>query len=79
MEYAAKTCEVPFETSERVAKEIAAVESMCVLWAMGITQHSAGSDGSTAMSNLLLVTGNYMRPGCGAYPTPAPRHLRKQR
>ena len=27
-----------------------------------------GSDTSTAISNLLLVTGNYMRPGTGAYP-----------
>ena len=26
------------------------------------------SDTSTAISNLLLVTGNYMRPGAGAYP-----------
>jgi formate dehydrogenase major subunit len=41
---------------------------MCILWAMGITQHTRASDESTAISNLLLVTGNYMRPGCGAYP-----------
>ena len=68
MAYASKTCEVPLETLERVANEIAAAETMCVLWAMGITQHIAASDGSTAISNLLLVTGNYMRPGCGAYP-----------
>ena len=27
-----------------------------------------GSDTSTAISNLLLATGNYMRPGTGAYP-----------
>jgi formate dehydrogenase major subunit len=68
MEYASKICEVPLETLERVAREIATAESMCVLWAMGITQHTTGSDESTAVSNLLLVTGNYMRPGCGAYP-----------
>src|SRR6202140_4588624 len=47
---------------------IAEAESMCVLWAMGVTQHSQGSDTSTAISNLLLVTGNYMRTGTGAYP-----------
>ncbi len=35
---------------------------------MGVTQHRIGSDTSTAISNLLLVTGNYMRPGTGAYP-----------
>ena len=33
---------------------------------MGVTQHAVGSDTSTAISNLMLVTGNYMRPGTGA-------------
>ena len=42
--------------------------SVCILWAMGVTQHVMGSDTSTAISNLLLATGNYMRPGTGAYP-----------
>jgi formate dehydrogenase major subunit len=68
MEYAAETCGVPIATLKSVAEEIATAENMCVLWAMGITQHTDGSDGSTAISNLLLITGNYMRPGCGAYP-----------
>jgi formate dehydrogenase major subunit len=31
MECAARTCAVPIETLERVAKEIAAVDTMCVL------------------------------------------------
>jgi len=35
---------------------------------MGVTQQKGGSDTSTAISNLLLSTGNYMRPGTGAYP-----------
>jgi formate dehydrogenase major subunit len=68
MEFAAKTCNVPLETLERVAHEIALAESTCILWAMGVTQHCGGSDTSTAISNLLLVSGNYMRPGTGAYP-----------
>ncbi|WP_420802007.1 molybdopterin oxidoreductase family protein [Staphylococcus saccharolyticus] len=34
----------------------------------GITQQDIGSDLSTAISNLLLVTGNYRKPGAGAYP-----------
>ena len=53
---------------KRIAETIAAAESVCVLWAMGVTQHVMGSDTSTAISNLLLATGNYMRPGTGAYP-----------
>ena len=47
---------------------IAEANGVCILWAMGVTQHSMGSDTSTAISNLLLVTGNYMRTGTGAYP-----------
>ncbi len=43
-------------------------KTLCIVWAMGITQHSHGSDASTAISNLLLVTGNYGRPGTGGYP-----------
>src|SRR6202140_1715318 len=54
---------------------IAEAESMCVLWAMGVTQHSQGSDTSTAISNLLLVTGNYMRTGTGAYPLRGHNHV----
>jgi formate dehydrogenase major subunit len=68
MEYAAETCGLPIETLMTVAMMIAEAERVCILWAMGVTQHSNGSDTSTAISNLLLVSGNYMRPGTGAYP-----------
>jgi formate dehydrogenase major subunit len=47
---------------------IVEAKGVCILWAMGITQHTMGSDSSTAISNLLLITGNYMRTGTGAYP-----------
>jgi formate dehydrogenase major subunit len=68
LEFASERCGLPIDTLKKVAHMIADAESMCVLWAMGITQHSQGSDSSTAISNLLLITGNYMRPGTGAYP-----------
>jgi len=68
MEFAAETCGLPIETLKKVADMIVEAEGVCVLWAMGVTQHSMGSDTSTAISNLLLVTGNYMRTGTGAYP-----------
>jgi len=68
LEFASKTCNLPVETLKRVAQMIVEAKGVCILWAMGITQHSNGSDSSTAISNLLLVTGNYMRPGTGAYP-----------
>jgi len=68
MEFAAETCGLSIATLKKLAHMIADADGVCVLWAMGITQHSMGSDGSTAISNLLLVTRNYMRTGTGAYP-----------
>ena len=68
LEMASERCGLPIETIKTVAHMIAEAGSVCVLWAMGVTQHSMGSDTSTAISNLLLATGNYMRPGTGAYP-----------
>ncbi|MBC8105652.1 MAG: formate dehydrogenase subunit alpha, partial [Anaerolineae bacterium] len=65
---AAQSCGLPIETLKNVAHMITSAERVCILWAMGVTQHTMGSDTSTAISNLLLITGNYMRPGTGAYP-----------
>jgi formate dehydrogenase major subunit len=68
MEASSRICGLSIETLEAVAQAVAGAKRMCILWAMGVTQHHQGSDTSTAISNLLLVTGNYMRPGTGAYP-----------
>jgi formate dehydrogenase major subunit len=68
LEFAAERCGLAIESLKKVADMIAHAERVCILWAMGVTQHSQGSDTSTAISNLLLVSGNYMRPGTGAYP-----------
>jgi formate dehydrogenase major subunit len=68
MEYASKVCGIPLETLKQIAHMVAEASGTCILWAMGVTQHSCGSDTSTAISNLLLMSGNYMRTGTGAYP-----------
>jgi formate dehydrogenase major subunit len=68
LEAAEKACGISIDVLKKVADMIANADRMCILWAMGITQHTMGSDSSTAISNLLLITGNYMRPGTGAYP-----------
>jgi formate dehydrogenase major subunit len=68
LEMAAERTGLSKEMLVETARMIASAERVCVLWAMGVTQHTMGSDTSTAISNLLLATGNYMRPGTGAYP-----------
>jgi len=68
LEYAEKVTGLSVERLKQVANEIASAKSVCVLWAMGVTQHCGGSDTSTAICNMLLATGNFKRPGTGAYP-----------
>lgn len=66
--YAERITGIPRQALIDTAETIGRAKNVCLLWAMGITQHSHGSDTSTALSNLLLVTGNYGKPGSGGYP-----------
>jgi formate dehydrogenase major subunit len=68
LEFAEQVTGIPVTTLKQVADEIAKVDKVCILWAMGVTQHCGGSDTSTSICNLLLTTGNFKRPGTGAYP-----------
>lgn len=68
LEYAEELTNIPQEELKAIAKQVVSVDKVAICWAMGVTQHQLGSDTSTAISNLLLVTGNYMRNGTGAYP-----------
>jgi formate dehydrogenase major subunit len=52
----------------RFATMVHEAKDVVIAWAMGITQHQDGSETSTAISNLLLLTGNYGRPATGGYP-----------
>ncbi|RTX85755.1 molybdopterin oxidoreductase family protein, partial [Mammaliicoccus vitulinus] len=68
LEYAENKTGISQAELKHIAKQITEVNTLSICWAMGVTQHRIGSDTSTAISNLLLITGNYMRPGTGAYP-----------
>ncbi|WP_147804377.1 formate dehydrogenase subunit alpha [Alkalicoccus halolimnae] len=68
LDYAEKNTGLTREEIINVAEMIAEADTVCSLWAMGVTQHVGGSDTSTAISNLMLITGNYGKPGAGTYP-----------
>ncbi|RZI52360.1 formate dehydrogenase subunit alpha [Aeribacillus pallidus] len=68
LEYAEEVTGISKDTLIKVAETIHQSKTMVICWAMGVTQQQRGSDTSTAISNLLLVTGNYGKPGTGAYP-----------
>lgn len=68
LDYAEDMTGISKETLIEVAEMIRDADGTCVLWGMGVTQNTGGSYTSAAISNLLLATGNYRRPGAGAYP-----------
>lgn len=59
---------IPKDQIIRLATMIHESKGTCILWAMGVTQHQDGSETSTAIANLLLLTGNFGRTGTGGYP-----------
>ncbi len=56
------------DTVKKLAEMIHEAPRVAILWAMGITQQGQGAQGSLAISNLLVLTGNIGRPGTGGYP-----------
>ncbi|TRM83965.1 formate dehydrogenase subunit alpha [Sulfolobus sp. A20-N-F6] len=68
LDYVESVTGVPKEQIIKLAEMIHEAKSVSILWGMGVTQHLGGADTSTIISDLLLITGNYGRPGTGAYP-----------
>jgi formate dehydrogenase alpha subunit len=67
-ERAAEISGVPAEDIVRAARMYAGAHNAAIFWAMGITQHTTGTDNVKALSNLALITGNVGRPGTGLNP-----------
>jgi len=68
LDYAEQVTGLSKEQLVQTARMIHEADGTCILWGMGVTQNIAGSHTSAAISNLLLVSGNYGRNGAGAYP-----------
>jgi formate dehydrogenase alpha subunit len=52
----------------RAARAYAIAPASSILYSMGITQHSTGTNNVQAISNLALITGHIGRPGTGIFP-----------
>ena len=59
---------VPKADLEAAARLFGEVKSACILYGMGITQHTTGTDNVKSVANLLLLTGNMSREGTGFSP-----------
>jgi formate dehydrogenase alpha subunit len=59
---------VPREQIAEAARMYATNKPAAILYAMGITQHSHGTDNVIAIANLAMLTGNIGKPGSGVNP-----------
>jgi len=59
---------VPKCDIEAAARLFGEAKSACILYSMGITQHTTGTDNVKSVANLLLLTGNIGREGTGFSP-----------
>lgn len=68
LEYASETCGVEAELIREAAITYASVDAASILYCMGITQHTNGTETVMSLSNLALITGNIGKEGAGVNP-----------
>lgn len=67
-EMTAEICGVDKELIIKAARMYAGTHKSYIAYAMGITQHTNGTDNVSSLSNLALVTGNMGKPASGVNP-----------
>jgi len=67
-EYVEKMSGIPKEQLTKAARMYASAKNAAILYCMGITQHSSGTNGVKALSNLALLCGQLGKPGSGVNP-----------
>ena len=68
LEFAERATGVPKEKIAEAARVYATNKPSSILYAMGITQHSHGTDNVIATANLAMLTGNIGKPSTGVNP-----------
>jgi len=67
-EAAARITGVPAEQIVESARAYAAADAAAILYAMGITQHTTGTDNVKSLANLAMLTGNVGKRSTGVNP-----------
>jgi formate dehydrogenase alpha subunit len=68
LDFVEKATGVPRDTIIEAARLFATCKPATIIYAMGITQHSHGTDNVMAVANLAMLTGNMGRPSTGVNP-----------
>lgn len=67
-EYVEKITGVPADELKKAARMYAGSGASAIVYAMGITQHTVGTDNVKSCANLAMLAGNIGRPGTGVNP-----------
>ena len=68
LDFVEKATGIPRDTIIEAARLYATFKPSTILYAMGITQHSHGTDNVIATANLAMLTGNVGKPSTGVNP-----------
>lgn len=64
----AEICHLDPDQIEEAARMYALSEKVPIIYCLGVTEHSSGTEGVMALSNLALLTGKIGKSGCGVNP-----------
>jgi len=67
-EKVAKICHIDAEDLRKAAIMYAKADMAPIIYCLGVTEHSTGTEGVMSMSNMALLVGKLGRPGCGVNP-----------
>ena len=67
-EYVESITGIPKDDLRKAATQFAHANAAAILYAMGITQHTKGTNNVKSLANLAMLTGNMGRPGTGINP-----------
>ena len=64
----AQICHIRQEDLIQAARMYAGARKAPIIYCLGVTEHSTGTEGVMSLSNLAMMTGKLGRPGCGINP-----------
>ena len=67
-EKVAEICHIDADDLRRAAIMYAKADRAPIIYCLGVTEHSTGTEGVMSMSNMAMLVGKLGRPGCGVNP-----------
>lgn len=67
-ERVAEICRIDAEDLKKAALMYAKAEKAPIIYCLGVTEHSTGTEGVMSLSNIAMLVGKIGKPGCGVNP-----------